>query len=70
MNYFYQQDQELNKIRSAFVNNISIDIKLTKAQISKIIQSCEFLHIMSSNLDKKVITDLPSSLARDNLREL
>ena len=70
MNYFYQQDKELNKIRSAFVNNMSIDIKLTKAQISKIIQSCEFLHIMSSNLDKKVITDLASSLARDNLPEL
>ena len=67
MNYFYQQDKELNKIRSAFVNNMSIDIKLTKAQISKIIQSCEFLHIMSSNLDKKVITDLASSLARNNL---
>ena len=70
MNYFYQQDKELNKIRSAFVNNMSIDIKLTKSQISKIIQSCEFLHIMSSNLDKKVITDLASSLARDNLLEL
>ena len=46
---------------------MSIDIKLSEAQISKIIQSCEFLRIVSSNLDKKVITDLASSLARNNL---
>ena len=31
------------KLRNAFNNNISTDLKLSKAQISKIIQSGEFL---------------------------
>ena len=47
-----------------------IDIKFTKAQISKIIQSSGFLRNMWGNLGKKVITDLAVPLARDDLSEL
>ena len=47
-----------------------IDIKFTKAQISKMIQSSGFLRNMLGNLGKKVITDLAVPLARDDLSEL
>ena len=47
-----------------------IDIKFTKAQLSKIIQSSGFLRNMLGNLGKKVITDLAVPLARDDLSEL
>ena len=47
--------------------NMSINIKLSKAQISKILQSGGFLRINLRNLGKKVITDLAISLARDKL---
>ena len=36
MNYFYEQDKQ-TKIRNAFANNMSTDIKLSKTQISNII---------------------------------
>ena len=38
------------KLRNAFNHNISIDLKLSKAQISKIIQSGEFLGSLLSKL--------------------
>ena len=38
------------KLRNAFNNNISTDLKLSKAQISKIIQSAEFLGSLLSKL--------------------
>ena len=38
------------KIRNAFNNNMSTDIKLSKAQISKTIQSGEFLGSLLSKL--------------------
>ena len=47
-----------------------IDIKLGKAQISKIIQSSGSLRNMFGSLDKKVITDLVIPSARDDLPEL
>ena len=34
MNYYWQQDKK-NNLRSAFENNISTDVKRSKAQISK-----------------------------------
>ena len=43
-------------------------IKLSKAQIFKMIQSDEFRCTMLGNLGKKVITDLGIPLARDNNR--
>ena len=42
MNYYWQQDKK-TKLRNAFNNNMSTDLKLSKAQISKIIQSGGFL---------------------------
>ena len=42
MNCYWQQDKK-TKLRNAFNNNISTDLKLSKAQISKIIQSGGFL---------------------------
>ena len=43
MNYYWQQDRKQKiKLRNSFENNMSTDIKLTKAQISKIIQSGGF----------------------------
>ena len=38
------------KVRNAFNNNMSTDLKLSKAQISKIIQSGEFLGSLLSKL--------------------
>ena len=35
--------RQKTKLRNAFNNNMSTDLKLSKAQISKIIQSREFL---------------------------
>ena len=36
--YYFQQQGKTTKIRNVFANNMSTDIKLNKAQISKIIQ--------------------------------
>ena len=55
------------KIRNAFANNMSTDIKLSKAQISKIIQSGGSFGSWLGSFGKKVITDLEIPLARDNL---
>ena len=49
---------------------MSTDTKVSKGQISKIIQSGGFLGNMLRNLGKKVITDLAIPLARDNLSGL
>ena len=42
--------RQKTKLRNAFNNNISTDIKLSKAQISKIIQSGGFLGSLLSKL--------------------
>ena len=55
---------QTTKIRNAFANNISRDIKLSEAQISKIIQS---FGPWLDNLGKKALTNIAISLARDNL---
>ena len=62
--------RQTTKIRNAFANDMSKDIKPSKAQISKIIQSGGVLRKMLGNLSKKVITDLAIPLARDNLQGL
>ena len=49
MNYHSQQDKKKN-LRNAFNNNISTDLKLSEAQISKIIQSGGFLGSFLSKL--------------------
>ena len=42
--------RQKTKVRNAFNNNMSIDLKLSKAQISKIIQSGGFLGSLLSKL--------------------
>ena len=59
--------RQITKIKNAITNNISTDIKLSKAQISKMIQSGVFFCNMLANLRTKVITDLAIPLARKNL---
>ena len=49
--------RQKTKIRNAFVNNISKDIKLDKAKLSNIIQSDRFLGNMIGNLGKKALID-------------
>ena len=49
MNYYWQQDKK-TKLRNPFNNNLPIDLKLSKAQMSKIIQSGGFLGSLLSKL--------------------
>ena len=58
------------KIRNAFANNMSTDIKLGKAQISKIIQSGGSFDFCLGNLGQKALTNVANPLARDNLSGL
>ena len=55
------------KLRNAFANNMSTDIKRSKAQISKIIQSGGSFGCQLGNLRKKALTNISISLARENL---
>ena len=50
--------RQKTKIRNAFNNNTSTDIKLSKAQINKIIQSGGFLGKLLGPLLKNVIKPL------------
>ena len=59
--------RQTTKIRNAFANNMSTDIKLSKAEISKIIQSGGSLVSWLGNLGKKALTNIAILLARDNL---
>ena len=49
MNCYWQQDKK-TKLRNAFNNNMSTELKLSRGQISKIIQSGGFLGSLLSNL--------------------
>ena len=59
--------KQTTKIRNAFANNISTDIKLSKAQISKVIQSGGSFGSSLGNLGEKTLTDIAIPLVRDNL---
>ena len=59
--------RQTTKIRNAFANNLSADIKLSKAQISKMIQSGGSFGSWLVTLGKKALTNIAISLARDNL---
>ena len=62
--------RQTTKIRNTFGNDISIDIKLSKAQISKIIQLGELIGKTLGKLGKRVSIDLAASLAKDVLHKL
>ena len=59
--------RQMTKIRNAFAKNMSTDIKLSKSQISKIIESGGSFGSWIGNLGKKAPTNITISLARDNL---
>ena len=59
--------RQTTKIRNAFAGNMSTDIQLSKARISKIIQSGGSFGYWLGNLGKKVVTNKAFPLARDNL---
>ena len=59
--------RQMTKIRNAFAKNMSTDIKLSKSQISKIIESGGSFGSWIGNLGKKAPTNITTSLARDNL---
>ena len=59
--------RQTTKIRNAFANNMSTDIKLSKAQISKIVQPVRSFGSWLGNLGKKALTNIATTLARDNL---
>ena len=61
-----RQTTEIN----AIAKNMLTDTKLSKAQLSKMIQSGGLLCNILENLGKKVITDLAIPLSRDNLSGL
>ena len=59
--------RETTKIRNAFADNMSTDIKLSKAKISKIIQLSGSFGSWLGNLGKKALTNIAIPLSRDNL---
>ena len=59
--------RQIAKTRNAFDNNMSIGIKLSKVQISKIIQSGGSFRSWLDNLEKKTLTKPAIPLARENL---
>ena len=66
----FRRMRQTTKIRNAFANNMSKDIKLSKPQVSKIIQSGGCFSSWSANLWKKALTNIAISLARDHLSGL
>ena len=59
--------RKTTKIRNVFENNMSTDTKLSKTQISKIIQLGGSFGSWLVNLGKKALTNIAILLARDNL---
>ena len=58
---------QTTKIRNAFANNMSTDIRLSEAQISKVIPSGGSFASWLGSLGKKAQTNNAIPLARDNL---
>ena len=63
----FRTARQTTKIRNAFANNMSTNIKLGKAQISKIIQSSGSFSSWLANLGKDSQANVAIPLARDNL---
>ena len=58
------------KLKNAFANNMSTDIKLCKAQISKIIQSGRTFGSWLANVGKKALRKVAILLANNNIPRL
>ena len=59
--------RQTTKIRNALANNMSTDIKLSIAHISKIIQSGGSFGSWLGNLGKKAVANIVIPLVKDNL---
>ena len=59
--------RQTTKLRNVFANNVSADLKLSKAQISKIIQSGGSFSSWLGNLVKETLAIIAISLGKDNL---
>ena len=59
--------RQTTKTRNAFANNTSTDIKFSKGQISKMIQSGGSFGSWLGTLSKKALTNVAIPLVRDNL---
>ena len=59
--------RQATRIRNAFANNISTYTKLSKAQISKTIQSGGSFDSWLANLGKRALTNVAIPLARGKL---
>ena len=64
---FLTTRQTTNITKNAFASIMSTDIKLSKAQISKIIQLGGSFDSWLGSLGKTALTDIAIPLARDNL---
>ena len=64
---FFFTTRQRTKIRNALGDNMSTDVKLSQAQISKIIQSGGSFGSWFANLGKIALTSVAVPLARDNL---
>ena len=62
--------RQTTKLRNVFANNISTDIKVSKAQLFNIIQSGRSFGSWLANFGKKALINITISLPRDNLLEL
>ena len=59
--------RQTTKIRNGFANNLSTDIKLSKTQISKLIQSGGSFGSWLGNFGKNALANIAIPLASDNL---
>ena len=61
---WFLRTRQATKIRNAFANNMSTGVKLSKAQISKIIQSGGSFGSWLGNLGKEALTNIVIPLVR------
>ena len=66
----FLKNREKTIIRTTFANNMSTDIKLRKAQTSKIILFGESLDSLLGNLGEKLLTNVAIPFTEDNLPRL
>ena len=64
---FILTTRQTTKIKNTFAKNISTDIKLSKAQVSKMIQSGKCFGFWLGNLGKKALIYIGVPLERNNL---
>ena len=62
--------RQITKMRNTLANNMSVDIKLSKAQIFKKVQSGGYLGSWLATLSTKALMNVVIPLGRDNLPRL